>query len=45
LAANAPEETELLKNHGPGDDGKNSEKHENAAGDPAGLRENAAKIG
>jgi len=44
LAANAAKEAELLKDHGPGDDGKYSEQEQNAAGDPARLSKNVTEI-
>jgi hypothetical protein len=34
-----------LENHPPRDDGKEEKQSQNAAGDPAGLFKNAAKIG
>jgi hypothetical protein len=45
LTADPAEEAELLKDHGPGNDGKNSEQEQNAAGDPARLSKNVTKIG
>jgi hypothetical protein len=44
LTANATEEAELLKDHGPGNDGKNSEQKQNAAGNPARLSKNVTEI-
>jgi hypothetical protein len=44
LAANAAKKAELLKDHGPGDDGKYSEQKQNAAGDPARLSKNVTEI-
>jgi hypothetical protein len=34
-----------LQNHGPGDDRKEKQKQQNAAGDPAGLGEDISNIG
>ena len=45
LAANAAEEAELLKDHGPGDDGKNREQEQDAARYPARLSKNVTEIG
>ena len=44
LTADPAEEAELLKDHGPGNDGKNSEQEQNAAGDPARLSKNVTEI-
>ena len=44
LTADAAEEAELLKDHGPGDDGKYSEQEQNAAGNPARLSKNVTEI-
>jgi hypothetical protein len=44
LTANAAEHAEFLKDHGPGDDGKNPEQDQNAAGNPARLRKNVTEI-
>ena len=44
MTANAAEEAELLKDHGPGDDGKNSEQEQDAAGYPARLSKNVTEI-
>ena len=44
LTANAAEEAELLKDHGPGNDGKYSEQEQNAAGNPARLSKNVTEI-
>jgi hypothetical protein len=44
LPANAAEEAELLKDHGPGNDGKNSEQEQNAASNPARLSKNVTEI-
>ena len=45
FALDAAEETKLLEDHGPRDDGEDQEKRENSTGDPAGLFENAADVG
>jgi hypothetical protein len=45
LTANAGEHSQLLKNHGPGDDGKDKQEQQNAASDPASLRENISDVG
>ena len=44
LAANASEQTELLKNHGPGNNGKKKKQSQNTARDPTGVGENASQI-
>ena len=44
LTADTAEETELLKDHRPGDNGKYSEQEQNAAGDPARLSKNVTEI-
>ena len=38
LATDAPEHPHFLQNHGPGNDGKEKQKQEDAARDPASLR-------
>jgi hypothetical protein len=45
LPANSAEDSQLLKNHRPGNDGKNQKKPQDSARDPAGLFENLEKIG
>jgi len=45
LAANTAEHAELLKNHGPGDDGKQQKQKKNAARDETGLRKDVNDIG
>src|SRR6267142_2103319 len=45
LPANTAEDSQLLENHGPGNDGKHKEKRQNSARDPAGLFENLEEIG
>jgi hypothetical protein len=45
LAADAAEESGLLQNDGPGNNGEHQKKQQNAAGDPASLLENFEKIG
>jgi hypothetical protein len=45
LAADAAEHSQLLQNHGPGNDGKEKKKQKNAASDQAGLRKNVSEIG
>lgn len=45
LAANAAESAKLLKNHRPGNQREEKKKQKNAAGNPAGLRENVSDIG
>jgi len=45
LTANAAEHAKLLKDHGPGNDGKNCEQEQNAAGNPARLSKNVSEIG
>ena len=45
LPANAAEDSQLLENHRPGNDGEHQEKRQNSARDPAGLFENLEKIG
>jgi len=42
--AKTAEQTKLLKNHSPGDDGKEEKKSQYAAGNPTGLFKNAAEI-
>ena len=44
LTADTAEEAELLKDHGPGNDGKNSEQEQNAASNPARLSKNVTEI-
>ncbi len=44
LAANASEHAEFLEDHSPGDDGEKKKKREHAAGDPAGVGEDAAQV-
>ena len=43
-AAHTAEQAELLKNHSPGDNGKEKKKSQYAAGNPTGLFKNAAEI-
>ena len=45
LPANAAEDSQLLENHGPGNDGEHQEKRQNPARDPASLFENLEEIG
>jgi hypothetical protein len=45
LTANAAKEAELLEDHGPGNDRKNSQQEQNAAGNPARLSKNVTEIG
>jgi hypothetical protein len=45
LPANAAEDSQLLENHGPGNDGKHQEKRQNSTRDPARLFENLEEIG
>src|SRR5215467_5258453 len=44
LPADAPEHSQLLKNHGPGDDGEEKKKSQDAARDPSRLRKNTGEI-
>jgi len=44
LAADASEESRLLEDEGPGNQGRKKKKAENAASDPAGLRENIEDV-
>ena len=44
FAAHATEESQLLKNHAPGDDRKQKKNHENDARNPAGSFENASEV-
>jgi hypothetical protein len=44
LPANSAEETKFLKNHAPGDDGKQQENRDNSAGDPTRLLENISEV-
>lgn len=44
MTANAAKEAKFLKNHGPGNDGKNAEQDQNAAGNPASFSKDTAKI-
>jgi hypothetical protein len=44
LTADAAKQAELLKDHGPGNDGKNSQQEQNAAGNPARLSKNVSEI-
>ena len=44
LAANAAEEAELLKDHGPRDDGEDCKQEQYAAGDPARLSKDVTEI-
>ena len=44
LAADASEEAGFLENEGPRDEGRKKKKAENAASDPAGLRENIEDV-
>jgi hypothetical protein len=39
------EEAQLLKDHGPGDDGENPEQDQNAAGNPTRLSKDVTEIG
>jgi len=45
LPANAAEDSQLLENHRPGNDGEHQEERQNSARDPAGLFENLEEIG
>jgi hypothetical protein len=45
LTTNASEEAQLLENHGPGNDGKDSEQEQNAARDQARLSKDISEIG
>ena len=45
LATDAAEESCLLENDGPRNDGKHQKKQQNAAGDPASLIDNLEEIG
>ena len=44
LPADATEDTQFLKNHRPGNNGKHQEKRQNSTRDPAGLFENLEEI-
>ena len=44
LPANAAKETEFLKNHAPGDDGKQKENRNYSAGDPTCLLQNISEV-
>lgn len=44
LTAKASKETKLLEDHGPGDDGKDSEQYQNSANKPAGFSQDTAEI-
>ena len=44
LAADAAKHAELLKDHGPGNDGKKEKKRENSPGNPTGLRKKILQI-
>ena len=44
LAADASEEAGFLEDEGPRDEGRKKKKEENAASDPAGLRENIEDV-
>ena len=45
FATDAAEETGFLQDHGPGNDGKNGEQKQNAAGNQSCLRQDAEEIG
>ena len=45
LTANASEKAEFLKNHSPGNNGKNREQQQNPTRDPAGLSKDVTEIG
>ena len=45
LTAEAAKQAEFLKNHPPGDDGKEKKQSQDAAGYPTGLFKNAAEVG
>jgi hypothetical protein len=45
LPANTAEDSQLLEDHGPRNDGKHQEQRQNSARDPAGLFENLEEIG
>jgi hypothetical protein len=44
LPADTAEQTNLLKNHGPGNNGKKKKQSQNTARNPAGVGENASQI-